>query len=86
MAEEGVPATSHICPYPDNGTFAAGARIEDKDGGFTDYTDDVTVNNVAPSVGPITAPLDPIEVGTEISASADFTDPGVLDTHADDPA
>ena len=29
----------------------------------------------------ITAPLDPAEVGTAINASADFTDPGILDTH-----
>ena len=29
----------------------------------------------------ITAPLDPAEVGTAINASANFTDPGILDTH-----
>ncbi len=42
---------------------------------------DLTVQNVAPSVGPITAPIDPVEVNTPFAASAPFTDPGVLDTH-----
>ncbi len=41
----------------------------------------VTVNNVAPDVGPITAPLAPAPVNTIVNASASFTDPGVLDTH-----
>ena len=46
-------------------------------------TDETTVEvqNVAPSLGPITAPMDPVQAGTVITASASFTDPGVLDTH-----
>jgi photosystem II stability/assembly factor-like uncharacterized protein len=75
------PAASFVCHYPDNGTFTARGRIKDKDGDFTDYTAEVTVNNIAPSVGQIAAPLDPIQVNTEINASADFTDSGMLDTH-----
>jgi hypothetical protein len=39
------------------------------------------VNNVAPSVGPITAPIEPVHVGIEITTTASFTDPGILDTH-----
>lgn len=39
------------------------------------------VNNVAPAVGSITAPIDPVPVGTAITASASFTDPGTADTH-----
>ena len=74
-------AASFVCHYPDNGTFTARGRIKDKDGGFTDYTVEVTVNNTAPTVGEIFAPLDPVQVNTEIGVSADFTDPGVLDTH-----
>jgi hypothetical protein len=65
-------------------SFNVRGRIKDKDGGFTDYTVEVVVNNVAPSIGEITAPLEPVEVGTEISVSADFTDPGVLDSHSAD--
>src|SRR5262249_45419234 len=41
----------------------------------------LTVNNVAPTVGATTAPLTPTAVNTAISASASFTDPGILDTH-----
>ncbi|MCH7582078.1 MAG: hypothetical protein IIC72_05530, partial [Acidobacteria bacterium] len=41
----------------------------------------VTVANVAPSVASITAPVDPAQVGTEITANGTFADPGVLDTH-----
>lgn len=41
----------------------------------------LTVNNVVPTVGPISVPFDPIPVNNSISASAAFTDPGVLDTH-----
>ena len=41
----------------------------------------VTVNNVAPTVGAITGPVDPVRTGAVIDASAGFTDPGILDTH-----
>ena len=41
----------------------------------------VTVNNVAPTLGPITTPTDLVLVNTSVTASADFTDPGTLDTH-----
>ncbi|MCJ7584251.1 MAG: PKD domain-containing protein, partial [Anaerolineales bacterium] len=69
------------CPTTDNGTRAVGGKIMDKDGGFTKYTTSVVVNNVRPTVGPITAPLGPVQVDTAINTSATFTDPGVLDTH-----
>jgi PKD repeat protein len=39
------------------------------------------IENVAPTVGPISAPVDPVEVGMAVTASAGFTDAGVLDTH-----
>jgi hypothetical protein len=41
----------------------------------------VTVTNVAPSLGEIAGPIVPVPVGTEVTASATFEDPGVLDTH-----
>lgn len=56
-------------------------RIADKDGGFADYTATIIVNNLAPSVGAISAPTDPRMVNTSINASASFSDPGTLDTH-----
>ena len=53
----------------------------DSDGGTSQATFVLTVSNVAPSLEPITAPIDPVPVGMEVAASANFTDPGVLDTH-----
>ncbi len=44
-------------------------------------TAQVTVHNVAPTPGAITAPPNPVQINTAITASANFTDPGVLDTH-----
>ena len=41
----------------------------------------LTVNNVAPVVGSITAPIDPVPVNAAINASASFTDVGTADTH-----
>jgi PKD repeat protein len=75
-----VAEASFTCSYVDDGTFAARGRIADKDAGFTDYTAQVTVANVAPIVGAIT-PVDPLEVRTTASVRADFSDLGVADTH-----
>jgi len=44
VSESGVP--SYDCNYPTSGSFTARGRIEDKDGGFTDY--EVVVNVVTP--------------------------------------
>src|SRR3989344_758838 len=41
----------------------------------------VNITNVTPTVGPITAPTDPILVNTQINTNVSFTDPGVPDTH-----
>jgi PKD repeat protein len=43
-------SASTTCSFADNGTFPVKARIIDKDGGFSEYTTNVIVNNVAPSV------------------------------------
>jgi len=55
----------------------------DDDGGSSDAAStSVTVNNVPPTVGPLTgAPADPIPVNTRITVTAVFTDPGIRDTH-----
>jgi len=42
----------------------------------------LTVNNVPPVIGTVTGlTSDPLPVGTTLTVSAPFTDPGVLDTH-----
>jgi hypothetical protein len=59
---------------------AVGGKIRDKDGGTREYTATVHVNNVAPTCGPIVAPV-AVSVGTSVTATAPFTDPGTADTH-----
>jgi len=54
---------------------------DDGNGGVSETSFDLTVNNVAPTVGAISAPVDPQQVGTTVNASAGFSDPGTGDTH-----
>ncbi len=75
----GVAAT--ITPPDGNATITVGLQVSDGNGGISTDTATVTVINVDPTVGPITAPIDPLSVGTEVAASATFTDPGTVDTH-----
>lgn len=42
-------ANSVNCPTTDNGTKTVRAKIMDKDGGSTEYTKSITVNNVSPT-------------------------------------
>src|SRR3989454_2850632 len=72
-------SASTMCTYPDNGSYPVSARILDKDGGFTDYSTVVTVNNVAPTV---TAPANQsANEGASTSFTlGSFSDPGVNDT------
>ena len=70
---------SHI--YKDNGIYTVTVSVKDNQGAIGDTTSTITVNNVNPNVSAITAPISPVQVGTQITASASFTDPGVLDTH-----
>jgi hypothetical protein len=64
-----------------SGSFAIAVQVTDSNGGQGSGTASVQVRNVAPTMGAITAPVAPVQVGTAISASASFTDPGILDTH-----
>jgi len=56
-------------------------KVTDSGGLFATNQTTVEILNVAPTVGEISAPIDPVQVDTEINTSAYFTDPGVLDTH-----
>ena len=56
-------------------------RACDNKGACGTSNTNVDITNVAPTVGAITAPLDPILVNTGINTSVGFTDPGVSDTH-----
>ena len=49
---------------------------------FTEGNQDQTVVVLLqPTVGAITAPVDPVKIDTAVNASASFTDPGTLGTH-----
>jgi hypothetical protein len=64
-----------------NGSFPITVTVTDNHGGQGSGASVVQVNNVAPAVGSITAPQAPVQINTAVSASASFTDPGILDTH-----
>jgi hypothetical protein len=55
--------------------------VSDNKGTSAIATTTVTIYNVAPVVGSIATPLDPVRVQTAISANATFTDAGTPDTH-----
>jgi hypothetical protein len=48
-ANSGAGAST-TCSYPDNGTMTVRGKIIDKDGGSTEYTTTVVVNNLPPTV------------------------------------
>jgi hypothetical protein len=73
--------TSKPFTFTDNGTPTVYARIFDKDGGYTDYSTLVTVNNVPPSNLQLHLSAAEISESGGISLSGNFTDPGTLDTH-----
>ncbi len=62
-------------------TKTVGFRVCDDKGACAVASTSINIVNVSPTVGAIGAPADPVGVGTTISVSASFTDPGVLDTH-----
>ncbi|TAK33847.1 MAG: hypothetical protein EPO21_11525 [Chloroflexota bacterium] len=74
-------SASTICPAVDNPGYTVRARIIDKDGGFSEYTGTVVVNNVRPTIGVISGPVAPLQVNTIVTTTASFTDPGILDNH-----
>ena len=57
------------------------AKVTDSGGLFAIDQTTVEILNVAPTLGEISGPIDPVPVNTEIFVSVDFTDPGVSDTH-----
>ena len=66
--------TSATCSTDNNGVRTVRVRISDKDGGATEYSHDVTILNVAPTIAALAgATLLP---GETYSAASSFTDPG----------
>ena len=73
------PAPSHT--YGDDAVFDVILTVTDPDGGTDVAATTVTIANVPPTVRLITGLLEPVLLGTEVKVSADFADPGTLDTH-----
>jgi len=71
---------SRTCPTTDNGSRAVKLKVLDDDGGFAEYTGDVTVVNVPPVVT-FTCPTGPVAVNISITLTGAFTDVGTADTH-----
>lgn len=67
--------------YVDNGSYTVQVTVTNNQSLSAGASFQVNVANVAPAVGPISAPNSPLTVNTSISTSASFTDPGKLDTH-----
>jgi PKD repeat protein len=74
-----LPQRSHT--YAEDGGYTVTVRVEDAAGASDTGTFQVVVGNLPPSCGPIVAPLAPVQVGTPMTASAPFSDPGIEDTH-----
>jgi PKD repeat protein len=74
-----LPPRTHT--YAEDGVYTVTVRVEDAAGASDTDTFQVTVGNLPPSCGPIVAPLTPVPVGTLVTATAPFSDPGVEDTH-----
>jgi len=74
--DSGQPSAQHT--FDDNGTYTVAGRIADKDGGSTDYTTSVVLNNVAPTAtlsnnGPVSEGS-PVTVSFSGQADASPTD------------
>ncbi len=74
-------SASATCPTNDNGIRSVKGKIMDKDGGVTEYTDSVTVNNVAPTA--IFNATTPVDEGSASTLSfSNPVDPSSADTSA----
>ncbi len=68
--------------FPDNGTFAVTVTVTDSHGVTDTASMNVVVANVAPSIASFTAAASPASVGSTVTATVNFTDPGAGDTHS----
>jgi sugar lactone lactonase YvrE len=66
--------------FTDNGTYIVGLQVTDDYGVSATDIVQITVANVSPTITSITAPVNPIQLGTSVNVSAAFTDPGTADT------
>jgi hypothetical protein len=67
-----------------DGPSARTIGVQTTDSGGLTATDHATISvfNASPTVDAITAPIEPLQVGSSVNTSATFSDPGALDMHA----
>lgn len=75
------PSHTYADNAPAPGGHVVTLTVRDEGGLAGTATATANIANLPPAVGAITAPIDPQETGTPLTASASFTDPGILDTH-----
>jgi large repetitive protein len=66
--------------YTDNGNYDVTLTVTDKDGGSTQQTTTVKVDNLAPIVN-LTAPKTSLNQGESLNLGVTYSDPGIKDTH-----
>ena len=77
-------------PYPDDvpsGTpssdlYPISVTVTDNDGDAGSNIVNLTVNNLAPVLEEISAPIGTLQINTDVNVSVDFTDPGIQDTNS----
>ena len=67
--------------YLDNGVYTVVLTVEDPEPASDTDETTATILNVPPDLGVLSGPADPVSVGTPVSVTGAFTDPGILDTH-----
>jgi hypothetical protein len=65
------PITWFVCDFPDNGTFTTRGRIEDKDGGFTDYTAVIIVLTPSEAIEDLADIIEDLNLQQQIENSLD---------------
>ena len=67
--------------YANLGSYTITVIVTDNQGASDTKSTTVTVNNTPPILGSITLSTNPIQINTTTTATANFTDSGVLNTH-----
>jgi len=73
-------SNARSCPTTDNGTLAVKGKIRDKDGGVSEYEATVAVANVPPTLHSLTASSYAVPVGTGVTVTGTYSDPGTGDS------
>ena len=74
-------ATSIICAAIDDDTRDVGVRVADRDGGESEYVATMRIENVAPELLTVFAPVGTLKVGEAASFQVAVSDVGSADTH-----